>query len=279
MNENSITNESDNEKFANFVNGSDALFHYTRFTTAIESILATGKMRLSSLQNTNDPQEYKFLFFNSHAMGNVLDRIEEKINCTHTQIDRIRRLESRILCFCQNDSVSNGKKLFGYTKSRMWAQYGDNHKGICLVFSKIKLKEAFKKIISTENDCFFDSVNYQAEYRMNWDAKSFDGNQLDSMDPETYALSHLRKHYKSFFFTKNIDYKDENEYRVLVLAQKTIVDFIDINDAIKGIIVGDKCHEVYNDIINMYAKKHNCQARQLYWSNWVPYLLMLKEKT
>ena len=33
----------------------------------------------------------------------------------------------------------------GYEKSRMWSQYGQNHEGICLVFSKKSLLEIIKK--------------------------------------------------------------------------------------------------------------------------------------
>jgi hypothetical protein len=41
-----------------YVRTSDALFHYTRISTAIKHILFTRKIKLSYLKEMNDPKEY-----------------------------------------------------------------------------------------------------------------------------------------------------------------------------------------------------------------------------
>jgi hypothetical protein len=99
------------------------------------------------------------------------------------------------------------------------------------------------------------------------------------MSATEYAYYHIRKYYKELFFSKNIDYRDESEYRYLLLSSDAPYDYISLGNSLKGIIVGDKCPEVYFSMIEDFAESFNCDCRQLYWLDWKPYLLLLKEKT
>jgi hypothetical protein len=58
-----------NEEFLEYIESNDALFHYTKLSTGIENILEEGRLKLSCLQYTNDPQEYKFLLFDAMGLG------------------------------------------------------------------------------------------------------------------------------------------------------------------------------------------------------------------
>ena len=51
------------------VSNRDALFHYTKRSTAIDQILASDTYRLSSLTETNDPYEYNDRHFKAGKDG------------------------------------------------------------------------------------------------------------------------------------------------------------------------------------------------------------------
>jgi hypothetical protein len=139
-----------------YIETSDALFHYTKTSIAIEHILHTKKFKLSLLKDTNDPKEYKFKFFN--IMGDSLDRDNtlDLSNQADPVIDRILKYECRVMSFCTNNKptliLSDGSSMEdehvcskGWSKSRMWSQYSQNHYGICLVFSKKGLERVLEK--------------------------------------------------------------------------------------------------------------------------------------
>ena len=49
----------------------------------------------------------------------------------------------------------------GWARSRMWAQYADNHKGVCLIFDKLCLEKEFKGSFEKSScETFCDVVNY-----------------------------------------------------------------------------------------------------------------------
>ncbi len=99
--------------------------------------------------------------------------------------------------FCAGDKA--------YLKSRMWAQYGSTHKGVCIAFRLDTLKRKFE----SGTDSFF--VKYK------------DADELKLLPDEE------KIHYKES------DWESENEYRIVSKIQKSIP--IDL-DCIKNVYVG-----------------------------------------
>lgn len=268
---------ANDKNFVRYIESDDALFHYTSLSTAIEYILESGKLKLSSLKDTNDPQEYKFMFLNAMAWGDILEKIQDQINNEHTVMDRQLRYDSRIGCFCTNSKSDSRYEIYAYAKSRMWSQYSDKHKGICLVFSKNEINNFIKSQIG-EGDMFYaEEVEYRYKQRIDSRIKNIDGNLLDKMGCEEYTRFHINRFYKQLFFSKNHDYKDESEYRIVVLKKNGNFDYINIETLLKGIIIGDKCPSIYDDLIIKFSKKYSVNARRLYWSDWAPHLLPIEK--
>lgn len=115
--------------------------------------------------------------------------------------------------------------------SRMWAQYADNHKGVCLVFDKKKLVEDFENSFKSE---LCETHCRKVEYT----------NNLDSLK-ETLSQpcdSFLTLDKIQFLFLKCEDFKDEQEFRLLLINEKLkdeneIVSF-SIANSICGVIPG-----------------------------------------
>ena len=209
----------------------DALFHYTKVSTAIEHILHTKKFRLSVLNDTNDPNEYKQKLFSSHRRASGQEtRFEENqyfelLKEAKTRINRMRGFECRVMCFCTNNkptlilSDGNSEKdqhsSNGWSKSRMWSQYGQNHYGICLVFSKRKLEEV---LAEKESQVIFYKADYVQYFQQGQPRKNIDGTRLKKEGVEKYSLNFIKENSKELFFLKHIDYRDEAEFRVVVLV-------------------------------------------------------------
>jgi hypothetical protein len=267
-----------------FVRSDDAIFHYTKLSLAIETILHDGRFRLGLLKNTNDPWEYKFKLLS--MFGSSLPPITDQLyNDAHEVIDRIIREESRVMCFCSNISptvVLNIQERLkdlappslGCYKSRMWAQYGENHRGICLVFSKKKIDDKFA---GATGSLFTNHVTYTARSTPPLDAYTLNGDELIRDGVENYCYNHIKRHSDDLFFIKNIDYRDECEYRVVVVDPDRQYKFIDISAAIRMIIAGDRTPKVYYPIIRQQAEKYGAHCRYVHWERGMPFLFKFTE--
>lgn len=136
------------------VEESKFLFHYTTYSSAL-GILHSRQMRLSSLANMNDPLEFQ----DYHGDGVVIIGNPSNEECAAQVFSFENALTEkersvRLACFsmdmpftnktegCQKNYYNNLSK--GWARPRMWAQYADNHKGVCLIFDKGCLINSFK---------------------------------------------------------------------------------------------------------------------------------------
>lgn len=273
------------------IDSDDALFHYTKLSIAIESILPTKKLKLSLLKDANDPRENKFKFFGSFYFGLPPDSPDSISKEAHPIIDRILRFESGVLCFCSNKKptlilnddntvVDKHNCSEGWNKSRMWTQYGENHRGVCLVFSK----ESLEKELETKRhhqivDYKCGYVQYFKEGRMPFRTTNFDGNRFVK-EGAAYLRKHVIDNSEHFFYRKHIDYRDEAEYRAVVFDPDGTLKYLDISSSIKGVIAGDGTPEVYFRLINQLSEQLKIKSWRVGWSrsNGTQYFGPLKER-
>ncbi|MCG3663827.1 DUF2971 domain-containing protein [Aliarcobacter butzleri] len=243
------------EELTNFLNSDDAIFHYTKKETAIEYILNDKKLKFGFFHSTNDPYEYKDRLTSATGLGHINDSL---FNESMKLIDNTIK-NAAFLSFCGN---SNNK---GYEKPRMWSQYGQNHSGICLVFSKKSLIKTIENQLS--NDCLIYGEN------INYKKISFEDLYIydDDLSVSQVVINNIEENYQNFLFQKHLDYKDENEFRI-ILIQKTENNFyknifVDISDSLKFIILGDSFPKVYLPTIKELSSKLNITYEKLEWRN------------
>lgn len=267
-----------------FIKTEDAIFHYTRASVALEKILFDGRFRLSLLKDTNDPSEYKFRLLNMIGWS-LPPEVEKRCSEAHPVFDRIISMESRIMSFCSNslpeiildtketikDTIANRN---GWNKSRMWAQYGENHRGICLVFSK---KAIVAEVTDIRGRVIANNIQYKTRPGISHHAYTLNGNQLIEVGVEEYCYNHIIQHAATLFFIKNIDYRDESEYRVVVFDPEHKYEYIDINKSIRGIIVGDRTPKVYFPLIRRLADRYGIEYRRAYWERGTPHLILCED--
>src|SRR5690606_35289858 len=133
------------------------------------------------------------------------------------------------LCFCEN-YYSRGEfsmDHYGFLKPRMWDQYGENFRGVCLAYSKTKLLEN-NKITHYGNVKYIDYSTLQNNfYTINHDS-------LDGKLKNKY-IQNVMMRVQATFFQKHKDYRDEREYRFLGFSFNEY-EFINTKDALIGII-------------------------------------------
>ncbi len=266
-----------------YVGTDDALFHYTKLSVAIESILPTKKLKLSFLKDTNDPIENKFKFFNlSYEPGpgdeaGPRDSMNKILKEAKPIINKILLSESRVLCFCSNKKptlilndnntvVDKHNCLEGWNKSRMWSQYGENHCGICLVFSKDGLEKGLKTKQHKKFNYKSGHVQYFQKCRIPWETITLNGDRAKTEGVEQYSRNHVIENSEEFFYRKHIDYRDEAEYRAVVFDPDGKLEYLDISSSIKGVIAGCETSEVYFPLIDQLSEQLEIEARHVYWS-------------
>jgi hypothetical protein len=124
----------------------------------------------------------------------------------------------------------------------MWAQYSENHTGVCLVFDRQKLTKLIDAQLASSHLIFSGYVKYidrgivrnltEQQYMINIDL-------LESADPETYIRSHILAHHQVLFFEKMNDWKDESEFRWVVFAETKADHYLDYKDSLVGIMFGE----------------------------------------
>ncbi len=250
------------------------LFHYTTYSSAL-GILLSRQMRMGFLVNMNDPLE-----FVSHrddgivTHGGTNEEVFSKLNqFTNAVIEKERsvRLASFSVDMPDNDQSNTCQENFynnlnfGWGRSRMWAQYADNHKGVCLIFDRECIEKEFKDAFESKScECFCKKVIY-----------------TNDLEPIRDALSHpcdsfLTADKIDFLFQKCQDFRDEQEYRLLLINKKLkdpneTVSF-SIENSVCGVITGVKFPKENKSSLEAAIKSCNPQIRRFYvrWDYGMP---------
>jgi hypothetical protein len=257
------------------------LYHYTKEETAINEILTEGKLRFSPFKEVDDPrevEEWVWKIYNPHSGGGTPSNDLDAINY-------FLRNNCKILCFSQDlikieeievtspfNYWKNKAYEKGFARARMWSQYAEGHKGICLAFSKEKIIEAIKERFK-DFSVFNDSVSYMNGSEKATKAQGINSTQIKTYGINEYFKSYLNEHYNTLFFEKLKDYRDEREYRFVVHNEHFEgYEYIDIANILEGVIVGMYCRKDLYPTINDFAKKYNFEARNMSWQCGIPVL-------
>lgn len=217
---------------------SEFLYHFTTKEILIEHILPTLNLKLNFLKNTNDPKEK--LMSTKFAINKV------KFPGEYLELyDRFQKMiddEYRIACF-SSDYMFNSKRYSGFQLVRMWATYGDNHKGVCLVIDKQKFADENLKDSKTTH---LQKVDYYAEPSNKISKVS--NNQIADIELDRIADFS----YNRIFFTKHHDWRTENEIRFLSKGNE---GYCSIKKSFVKIILGMDFDSRYVPAITNQIKK------------------------
>lgn len=247
------------------------IYHYTTARIALENILPYSTLRLNFLKNTNDPREYKEIYFSSLGWGDFEDP-GYKIGAAMRRIDEIRRNEFQVISFSCNKSklyqdpklsIINQVNLLGCCKPRMWSQYGDNHKGVVLAFNSDELVKTLSEQFHNEHKVLFKKMDYELV-----DLKAtliLDSNKILSSDLEEYCNKYIFNHADFIFFNKNPDYQDEDEFRIAIKTSNSENIKIDIKNSLLAVLIGDIFPDGLLPSLKYLCSKLNVESKRIYW--------------
>ena len=270
--------EPNNQKFFK----SDMIYHYTSLNTAMEWILPSRRLRFSSFMNVNDPFEkvtrsIGYWFKGIDTSDN--DRVLEYKN--YDLANSIRLNDSKLLCFSQNDekikfsgsTYIDRNKYYrtGFFKPRMWAQYGGNNRGVCLAISRDELAKEIKNTYS-DFTMYRSQVNYSDAIDENREAHKIRINPSEIIDFRKYYIEeHIKNNRQQLFFNKNSDWKDEKEYRYLIITEGKDNDYyVDISNCIRGVFCGIEFPDVYMESLKSLTKYLEVDVFKLYINDGMP---------
>jgi hypothetical protein len=236
----------------------------------MERILTDKKIRFSSIKKLNDPKESKPSF----KIENFRDENKNRIvgideNFYYTYLDY-----TKVFCCSISDKPeSNGRgssSLFskGFAHQRMWAQYAYNHAGICLAFNR-------ERLLSNVNEkdyhrVLYNKVDYSHREIEKNGIATIDHSKLTKYGTDKYLEKFAVKNKKLLFFTKYPDWKQENEYRIVLLCKYDEEDtFVKIDDSLEAVILGSEFPEVYIPSIIEVSKKVKVDIFQIEWENGI----------
>jgi hypothetical protein len=258
----------DNE-IIKFIESKDCVSHYTKKAIALEHILFDGIFKLNEFYKTNDPREYKEKLSGIYGISLGDKRLDRALKIKK-RVDDIILNNTGFASYCMNTFYENmGIKTYGILKSRMWSQYGENHGGICIIFSRIELERIIKKIFVKEKYLTHaDKVDYKEYFVGNGSYLKIKLDDIDKKDEYSNAFAYLENNYTDLLFVKQTDYRDEDEYRICVTRKTEINDsplMFDIKKCIKAIILGDDFHDVYNNSVSGLGEKYRVPVLKLNW--------------
>lgn len=260
------------DKFLTAISSADAVFHYTRKSTALEKILFEDCFKFSSFANANDPYEYKDKMIGDGGWG--WEEVRDEADKTCEVLDKLLKDVSYISC-CANTFEQGSLKIHGFLRSRMWSQYGESHKGVCLVFSKEKLinliREKYKDVMYS----FYQAdVDYKEYLNANsgYDSIEINSDSFEGKTPSDIAIDHIEKYQRELLFSKQRDYIDEHEHRIVALRKEPGIGSIvplgcEVSKCLIGVILGDRFPEVYMPAIDKLSKDMGFEYRNLHWES------------
>ncbi len=229
----------------------DTIYHYTSSEKALLYILKKMKLRLSPRSFSHDPIENTKDFIYYEQRDTNLLKIGKKIS---EELEKAKQIS-----FCKNkpDDIEKGIptiypfEKYGFAKPRMWDNYGDKYKGVCIALSKAKLKNAIK------DTKLFDNDDNDVEY-LNYNEFSIKHQNIVWKDSKKYTYEYYIEHFKKRLFYKHKDYGMENEYRICSLSDEPY-DYIDISDSIIGLIISNigLNEHLYDEFAKLLSNQNN----------------------
>jgi hypothetical protein len=251
------------------------VYHYTTRDVALAKILASSRLRISPFLSTNDPREAKEWEFDLVWEGNLKPPdLDEHSNIKQTATARAKN-RVKLLCTSSDEPDTIKRDRFdllarGCARPRMWAQYGENHSGICLVLTRDKLHGAILQQLHGNTSVHAGPVEYSNNAATDSGAFSLNYNRIVEIGLDAVLDEHLQAHHRHLFFEKGTDWAAEREYRWVLHSDVPGPEFVDRTGCVAGIIMGSEFPLVYQPSLRPLCVRHAALLAQMCWRNGQP---------
>jgi Protein of unknown function (DUF2971) len=255
------------------------VYHYTSAEVAADFILKSGTLKLGRYIGTNDPKEYRDWNF-SIGTNSSRDLRKYSMDSLSRWLSNELKRTAKLACFATDTGPLKGGFVDldiykrGFSKPRMWAQYGNRHQGVCLVFDRALLDQRIRETSPAKAQVIAGKVIYaDAPLLPTFGAPNphqINVDVLEDLGAEAYVALHLKTYGHHMFFEKSQDWRDEGEFRWVVFTTADSDLFVEFDDALVGIMFGDSTSEkTVQDIMDM-TEKLKLTYMGLKWRNSAP---------
>ena len=229
------------------------IYHYTKFSTAIEHILPTMKLKSNSLKNMNDPRENQLWSFPGQNVN--YRKIYPKTCSEENYCEHQFKLGDEIRNSVQAISFVQSVKDKGFMNEMMWAHYGENHKGICL--------EIDEQVFCEENNIADEKLiaiiyeNVEKPF-ITWDQECSKRENISRIS---------RRYYKELYLTKSTYWKKEEEKRLILFDNFDYCKnrYFKIDNSLKGIYLGLCFPYAFRAAVDTHIIHDNTKIYDLYF--------------
>ena len=256
------------------------LFHYTTREAALGHILPFRQLRMPSLEQMRDPLENKTWFLGGAGWASQTSADEpfEATELAHLQFNLLAneiRKSARLLALTVDaDGYSPIASEFsrGWARPRMWENYGENHRGVCLAFDRDQLVEAIATSLDAQGllSPYHKAVEYTetGAHDLTLDHTGASG----QITPQ-FVAGYIEEHHVELFFRKALDWQTEHEYRFVVTVPKGWGEVhIDWEGALKAVIVGEKLPGWQRPAVHAACEHAAVPVTRLDWTMGYPVL-------
>ena len=213
---------------------SSVIAHYTRKETFLKRILPSDTLRFGRLTDTNDPRESKEWSFPSVEVdGADVTDVRSFARRANDHLNLALRNRAYVCCGTKNSATD---VYDCYLRPRMWAQYADNHEGVCLLLHRDRMDSQARKILNTQDELLTEDVVYSNSFPFSVPVK------LRARGIESSVDEYLadRDHRNYFLLHKHTDWEGEREHRWIIVAAGDEKDayFVTLSHVLVGIVVG-----------------------------------------
>jgi hypothetical protein len=243
------------------------LFHYTRLDSAIEHILPSRLLRFSRLATMRDPRESLWAF-GASFFGDLPDSdVAEALGAVQRLHQNIRLISLTADDEGRNLSPCDAVFARGFSHPRLWEQYADRHRGVCLCFECEKLTQSVTETIENVGGPLYQG---RVTYRDGGIAAPATGVILSAdRSSSDLAAEHFVQHVDELCFTKLTDWETEVEYRYVTLSYGDQELFVDISTSLAAVLTGRAVAEEYGPALQALTAP-SVDLRKLEWWNGRP---------
>ncbi|MFO1430401.1 MAG: DUF2971 domain-containing protein [Candidatus Competibacteraceae bacterium] len=155
----------------------------------------------------------------------------------------------------------------------MWHHYGGKHNGLCLMFDRNKLHNAFMQQLDPDR-LVSGKVHYSNQGilpQLQDDPFVIDLTAVANITNYLSAIkAHLKRWFPKLFLQKLTDWANEDEYRWIYLDTDPDPRYIDFKDALEAIVIGEHVPDDYTEDLLRYCIKYHAEVTNLNWHNGFP---------
>ena len=161
----------------------------------------------------------------------------------------------------------------------MWAQYAENHTGVCLFFDRKKLQHRMEEHFGSRGALVHGTMTYLDDRVRNYEEPlrrlGFDpmeryySPQTDG-EVEEYVKQFRAAYWPYLYLLKDPDWQSEQEYRYVWMGDEepeTDAEYVSIEDCLAAICLGASFPKVYEINVRDVSERTGAQVFRIWYPN------------